>query len=421
MTRPRHFTPQSSMREAALGVVRTLRDAGFEALFAGGCVRDRVMGKEPHDYDVATSAPPDRVVALFRRTRKVGIQFGVVLVGVRQYWIEVATFRSDGAYRDGRRPDHVEFTDAREDALRRDFTINGMFFDPLANQLIDFVGGEADIQNELIRAIGDPVRRFEEDHLRLLRAVRFAARFGFEIEPETEAAIRAHALLVRKVSPERIHDELERMLSHPNRARAFEMLSETGLLSHLWPGADEILPHANRIHTMLAALPTEASFELGIAALLHALPPDRAEEVCRLLMCSNRTMKTAVWLIAHQNDLGRPAEVSLADLKLLMACRPFPQMLDFLAAKLTADRAPMEVHSEMVARAKAIPSDQVAPPAFITGKHLGKLGLEPGPEYKAILAKIYYAQLNGDITEKSAARNMARRLIAELPGRGAPP
>lgn len=421
MTRPHRGNTQSSMHAAALSVVRTLHDAGFEALFAGGCVRDKVMGKEPHDYDVATAAPPDRVVSLFRRTRKVGIQFGVVLVGVKQFWIEVATFRSDGSYLDGRRPDHVEFTNAREDAIRRDFTINGMFFDPLADELIDYVGGEADIKSETIRAIGDPVRRFEEDHLRLLRAVRFAARFGFQIEPHTESAIRTHAALVRKVSPERIHDELERMLTHPNRARAFELLGATGLLEHLWAGAAEIVPHASRIHTMLAALPTDAPFELGMAVLLHALPLERVEEVCRLLMCSNRTMKTAVWLIAHQNDLIQPSAVTLADLKLLMACRPFAQLLDLLAARLIADRLPPDAHAEMVARSRAIPPDQIAPPAFITGKHLGKLGLAPGPQYKAILAAIYYAQLNGDIVDKTAARNMARRLIADLPERGSPP
>ena len=419
MTRPHRGTTGSSMRDAALGVVRTLRDAGFDALFAGGCVRDRVMGKEPHDYDVATAAPPDRVVGLFRRTRKVGIQFGVVLVGVKQYWIEVATFRSDGDYLDGRRPDHVEFTNAREDAIRRDFTINGMFFDPLADRLIDYVGGEADIRDCLIRAIGDPARRFDEDHLRLLRAVRFAARFNFQIEPITHDAIRTHAPLVRKVSPERIHDELERMLSHANRAKAFEMLIATGLLPHLWSGAEEIAPYAERIQIMLAALPSGSSFELALAAILHALSPIRAEDVCRRLMCSNRTTQTAVWLIEHQDDLIKPASVTLADLKLLMACRPFPLLLDFLAARLAADRAPLNAHTEMVRRSQAIPHDDVAPPAFITGKHLGKLGLPPGPEYKAILARIYYAQLNGDIKDKPTARNMARRLIAELPDRNA--
>lgn len=419
MSRPNRDRHESSMREAALGVVRTLRDAGFEALFAGGCVRDRVMGKEPNDYDVATAAPPDRVVSLFRRTRKVGIQFGVVLVGVRQYWIEVATFRCDGVYRDGRRPDHVEFTNAREDAIRRDFTINGMFLDPIADKVVDYVGGEADIRDRLIRAIGDPARRFEEDYLRLLRAVRFAARFDFQIESTTREAIRSHASLVSKVSPERIHDELERMLSHANRATAFEMLRETGLLMHLWPGASEIEPHADRIQAMLAGLPASASFELAVAALMHSLSPSCVEEVCRLLMCSNRTIKTAVWLIGHQDRLLNPAAVTLADLKLLMACRPFPQLLDLFAARLRADKVPLDAHAEMVRRSQAIPPDKVAPPPFITGKHLGKLGLPPGPAYKGILAKIYYAQLNGDLADKPAARNMARRLIAELPDRGA--
>jgi len=405
------------MHDAAVSVLKTLREAGFDALFAGGCVRDQVMGKAPHDYDIATSAPPDRILALFRRTRKVGIQFGVVLVGVKQYWIEVATFRSDGAYLDGRHPEQVHFTNAREDALRRDFTINGMFFDPLAGRVIDYVGGETDIRQKLIRAIGDPAQRFNEDHLRLLRAVRFAARFEFEIEPATAEAIRALAPLIRKISPERIHDEIERVLTHANRARGFALLMSTGLLPHLWPGAAEVLPSAERAQAMLAALPDGASFELGLAIMLHALRPARVEEVCRLLMCSNRTTKTTVWLSSHQDALLQSSQVSLADLKLLMACRPFAELLDLLASRLAADGGPMSLHAEMVARANAIPRDAIAPPAFVTGKHLGRLGLPPGPEYKSILERIYYAQLNGDVADRGAARAMARRLIAELPNR----
>jgi len=420
MSEPRRHGHATTMKDAALGVIKTLREAGFEALFAGGCVRDKVMGKEPHDFDVATSAPPDRILALFRRTRKVGIQFGVVLVGVKQFWIEVATFRSDGAYRDGRHPEKIQFTDAREDALRRDFTINGMFFDPLAGRVIDYVGGEADIRQGLIRAIGDAAQRFNEDHLRLIRAVRFAARFGFEIEPATAQAIRDLSPLIRKISAERIHDELERILTHPNRARGFAMLRSSQLLQHLWHGADEVLPTADRTQAMLAALPPGASFELGLAALLHALAPARVEEVCRLLMCSNRTLKSTVWLVSHQEDLTRPAEVTLADLKLLMACRPFAQLLDLLAARQAARDESPAVHAEVVARANAIPSDEIAPPAFITGKHLGKLGLPPGPEYKSILERVYYAQLNGDLTDRHAARNMARRLISELPRPSSP-
>jgi len=413
MTAPAGEPRRLSMYSAALTVVKTLRENGHVALFAGGCVRDQRMGKRPHDFDVATDAPPDRIVALFRRTRKVGMQFGVVLVGMRQFWIEVATFRSDGVYLDGRRPESVQFTDAREDALRRDFTINGMFYDPIERKVIDYVGGEADIAARRIRAIGPAAQRFAEDHLRLLRAIRFAARFDFEIEPATWSAIAAHAPLIKKISPERIHDELERMLTHPRRARAFADLHAAGLLPHLWPGSEAIAEHHAAIHALLAALPASASFELGLTALLHRLPLGFIEEVCKALTCSNRTTKTVVWLVTHQDDLLNPDVVTLADLKLLMARPPFTELLDLLAAKLAAEGRQSTAHRTIVARAHKIAPDEVSPPALITGKHLGKMGLPPGPKYKAILEKVYYAQLNGDVRDKSEARNYARRLVED--------
>lgn len=192
------------MKAAALRVVQQLQGRGFVALFAGGCVRDMLMGRDPHDYDVATSARPVDVTGLFRRTAQVGAKFGVVLVRVGQHSIEVATFRTDGAYSDGRRPDTVVFTTPEEDARRRDFTINGMFFDPVADAVIDHVDGQGDLTAGLIRAIGEPEQRFAEDHLRLLRAVRFAARLGFRIEPETWAAMCRHASDITRISPERV-------------------------------------------------------------------------------------------------------------------------------------------------------------------------------------------------------------------------
>src|SRR5688572_27782573 len=209
MTEPSDQPPEiHSTRQDALAVVRALRDVGHVAYFAGGCVRDLLLGLEPKDYDVATDAPPDRVRKLFKRTQAVGQAFGVILVRIGRSQVEVATFRAEGKYLDGRRPSEVRFTTAEEDAKRRDFTINGLFLDPLTDQVIDYVGGQADLKAKVIRAIGNPDERFEEDHLRLLRAVRFAARFGFEIEPATDAAIPRHAGHLVRISPERVAEEL---------------------------------------------------------------------------------------------------------------------------------------------------------------------------------------------------------------------
>jgi hypothetical protein len=217
-----------SREQDAIDIIRALRDAGHVALLAGGCVRDKLLGRASKDFDVATDAPPDRVRALFRNTQSVGAAFGVILVHYNQSVIEVATFRADGTYSDGRRPDSVQFSTAEHDAQRRDFTINGLFFDPLDNRLIDYVNGERDLHARVLRAIGDPAKRFAEDYLRLLRAVRFAARFDLAIEPLTRAALLEHAPKLTRVTPERVGDELRAMLSPATRVRAVELLTELG-------------------------------------------------------------------------------------------------------------------------------------------------------------------------------------------------
>ncbi|MEI8197059.1 MAG: CCA tRNA nucleotidyltransferase, partial [Phycisphaerae bacterium] len=228
--------------EFATTIVRRLQQAGHTAYFAGGCVRDQLLGRTPADFDVATSAHPEQVMTLFGRAQQVGVSFGVVLVRQKHQTVEVATFRTDGQYSDGRRPDNVQFTTAEVDAQRRDFTCNGLFFDPIAHQLHDFVGGQADIQARILRAIGRPEQRFAEDYLRMLRAPRFAAKLGFEIEPVTLQAIRIGAPNIRLISKERIGEELRMMLAHPARVRAAELLVATGLLAQIWP--TELLPPA---------------------------------------------------------------------------------------------------------------------------------------------------------------------------------
>jgi len=401
------------MRQAAVAVVRRLHEAGFDALFAGGCVRDMLMGKRPHDYDVATSAKPKDVVGLFRRTQKVGAKFGVVLVRIGEFSIEVATFRTDLDYEDGRHPTKVHFTDAREDAIRRDFTINGMFYDALKREIVDHVGGQADLKAGVIRAIGEPHRRFTEDHLRILRAVRFAAKLGFTIEPATFAAMREQAPLIARISPERIRVELEQMLSHPSRAGAFKDLHRSNVLQYLWPGADRLLPAAGRIAALLEALPAEAGFELALAAVLNELPTKEAESACNALRCSNHTKRTATWLITHRDSLSDASRVSLADLKLLMANPAFGSLLDLDSAVLRANGRPLTSHRQILARVRAVPPAEIEPEPLLDGRALAKLGLPAGPPYKVILDKVYYAQLNGDVVSRSAAFEFASRLVEE--------
>lgn len=410
--RPRRKTPLT-MRAAALRVVQQLQSRGFVALFAGGCVRDMLMGRDPHDYDVATSAKPQDVIGLFRRTAHVGAKFGVVLVRIGRHSIEVATFRADGSYSDGRRPDAVTFTTPEEDACRRDFTINGMFFDPVAEAVVDHVGGQADLAAKLIRAIGDPEQRFAEDHLRLLRAVRFAARLGFQIEPETWAAMCRHASDITRVSPERVRMELEEILLHARRTQAVEMLHDAGLLAHLWPGAEVLQANIQRITKALAALPPVAPFELGLAALLLPLSIDEASSACAALRCSNATEETVCWLLTKLPTLAQPAALSLADVKRLMAHAAFDDLLALFAATLAADGRDPAPLAELKARAADIPPEDVAPPPLLTGHDLQQLHLPPGPRYSRILNHVYDAQLNEDIRDRGEAINMARRLADE--------
>jgi poly(A) polymerase len=384
-----------SEAEAAVEVVRTLRRAGHEALLAGGCVRDLLRGKTPKDYDVATDAVPERVSALFDKTRQVGASFGVVLVLSRRQWIEVATFRADGPYVDGRRPAVVHFTDARTDALRRDFTINGMFLDPIARVVRDYVGGRADLAAHLIRAIGDPAARFEEDHLRLLRAVRFAARMDFEIEHATFAAVRASAAKLANVAAERVREELERILADVHRARALRLLNAAGLLPFLWPGAAFDEASVEAAHALLAALPADSDAAAGLAALLCGDPPEEIDRICRALTCSNDQREDVLWIVAHQADLDDPAAASLAALKRRMAHRAFEGLLALSQARYKAAGGEDDPRLTALAeRIAAIDPETVRPTPLISGDDLQARGIPPGPIYKEILDALYEMQLD---------------------------
>jgi poly(A) polymerase len=389
--------------DAAVAIVRKLVAAGHTALLAGGCVRDLLLGHPPHDFDVATDARPEQIVELFRATRLVGAQFGVVLVRKSGRWVEVATFRWDGPYLDGRRPSRVVFSNAREDAQRRDFTVNGMFFDPLAGQVIDYVDGQPDLKAGLIRAIGEPEARFEEDHLRLLRAVRFAARLGFPIEPRTLAAMRAHAAELAQVAAERVRDELERMLSNANRARAFSLMHETGLLPYLWPGATWSPEQVEAAQRLLARLPAAAGFVLAFAALVVDRGVAQNHDIARVLTFSNDQREDLAWLVEHQADLDNPRVIALAKLKRLMARRAFPDLQCLALTRWTEDPSAAGWPGALQTRLAAIPPDAVQPPPLITGDDLTARGVPPGPVYKQILDALYTRQLDEELRAREPA------------------
>ncbi len=397
--------------DPAVRIVRDLAAARHQALLAGGCVRDLLSGRTPEDYDVATDAPPECVCEMFRSTRKVGAQFGVVLVKQHRRWVEVATFRTDGPYADGRRPATVTLSDARHDARRRDFTVNGMFLDPLAMKVIDYVGGRADLQARLIRAIGEPAARFDEDYLRLLRAVRLAARLEFAIEPATLAAIRAHAPTLTQVAAERVRVELERMFTHPRRQRAWTLLGECGLLPYLWPKAswepDEIL----RIDAFLGRLPADASFALTLAVLLARHQPAEIQRVARDLTLSNEERETVVWLVAHQADLDDPGGPALADLKRLMASPAFASLRALAEARYADMSDAPRRQAALQARLASVSPEVVRPAPFVTGDDLLRRGLRPGPIYKEVLELLYTQQLDETIGSRETALGMLDELL----------
>ncbi len=407
------FPFQHGLPTAAAGaveVVRALAAAGHQALLAGGCVRDLLLGREPEDYDVATDAGPEQITALFRPTRQVGAQFGVVLVKRQRRWVEVATFRADGPYVDGRRPTSVTRTDAAHDAQRRDFTVNGMFLDPLSHVVIDYVGGHADLAARVVRAIGEPAARFAEDHLRLLRAVRFAAKLGFPIEPVTLAAIRTHAAQLARVAPERIREELARMLAHPARRDAWQLLHTCGLLPHLWPGVEWSEVQAERVETLLGRLPREASFGLALGVLLGHLPTAQFAGAARSLTLANDERDVAAWLVAHQSELDDPEAPSLAQLKRLMAHRAFGELRALVEARYLDRPAAAARRARLAARVAGVRPEAVQPPPLVTGDDLLARHIPPGPVYKAILDELYTAQLE----EQLVTRAQALHALAEI-------
>ena len=404
-------------REDALAVLRRLRDAGHIAYFAGGCVRDMLLGLDPKDYDIATDATPDRVRQLFSNTQAVGAAFGVILVRHRKSQIEVATFRTDLKYTDGRRPEGVVFTTAEEDSKRRDFTINGMFYDPIEEKVIDYVGGQEDLKDRLLRAIGEPNQRFEEDHLRLLRAVRFAARFGLAIEPATADAVRAHAEHLKRISPERVAEELRLMLLGAHRIAAVRMLRAFGLDRV----ALRFLGTIGQPVGIFESLPGEyCSFGVALAALVldaRGGGPLRKDEV----RAASRALRQALKI---SNDESDELEAALSFSHLLNDPPPsVAQMKRFLAGRSAGARELMTAMERcgILRQRIAVVSGRLAelshrgdnaPPPLITGDDLTVAGLTPGPLFKRVLDAVYDAQLEDQVKTKEEALALAMKLAA---------
>lgn len=433
------MTNQELRREFATNIVARLRQEGFQALWAGGCVRDLILGLEPSDYDVATSATPEQVMAIFRRrTIPVGVSFGVVRVRDSQGGgeVEVATFRSDGAYVDGRRPESVVFSSPELDAQRRDFTINGMFSDPLSGEVIDYVGGRADLGARVLRAIGDPRARFQEDKLRLLRAVRFAARFRLTIDPATRAALVSMADQINVVAVERIAQELRRMLVHESRSHGVEQMLETGLAATILPpltamkGVFQGKPMQpegdlwDHVRLVLEMLPPEPSFPLAFAALLHDIgkPPTMAlhkgrisfhnheqvgrqiaDSLCRQLKLSNSERERICWLVEYHQYLGHPRRLRESKLKRILAMPGIDELLELHRADALASfgSAPQVDYCRYYLEAQ--PSGPINPPPLLTGHDLVRHGLIPGNRFSVLLDQIREAQLDRIINSKREA------------------
>lgn len=418
--------PPTPQRDFALEIVRKLRAAGFEALWAGGCVRDQLLGMTPKDYDVATSATPDQIRDVFghRRTLPIGAAFGVVTVlGPRAAGqIEVATFRTDAAYSDGRRPDSVAFTTAEHDAQRRDFTINGLFYDPLADLVVDYVHGQDDLDRHVIRAIGDPRLRLGEDKLRMLRAVRFAAMFDFQIEPATFQAIQQMAGEVTTVSAERIGMEIRRMLLDPRRATALQLLRDTDLLPHVLPEIAALPPEAWQQTLERLANLNDPSLSLAMAALLcdveesisptdSPLPAPRssllAPSLGRRLKYTNKEIDRAAWLLQHLPVVRDARQLPWPRLQRILVHDGAAELL----ALFEAIAGPHDSALAYCRERLAWPAERLNPAPLLNGAALIGHGLKPGPNFAPLLELVRDAQLNGLINSRDEALALVDRLV----------
>jgi putative nucleotidyltransferase with HDIG domain len=433
-------------RELANSICDALLQAGHQAFLVGGFVRDILLGREPADFDVTTDAHPDRVVELFPDAITVGAQFGVVLICRDGAKVEVATFRRDLGYTDGRHPDGIEYaTQPQDDVSRRDFTINGLLMRHDTDEVLDFVGGKQDLNGGIIRAIGDPQRRFAEDKLRMLRAVRFAARFGYRIEPITFKAIRQHAHEIHVVSAERIREELSTLLTEGAARRGFELLDESGLLQEILPEVSAMIgvpqppefhPEGDVwIHTLmlLEGLPAGSSRTLAWGALLHDVgkPPtfrpasetgDRirfdshvevgvqmAAKICKRLKFSNEESEQIQALVANHMKFKDVAQMRKSTLKRFLRLPHFSEHLELHRLDCQASHGRLDAYLLVRDYLARTPPEQVQPTRLLTGDDLNEMGYPPGPQFKRILAALEDAQLEGALATREDAVNFVKR------------
>jgi len=386
-----------SNRDAAYKVVRRLHKQGYQALFAGGCVRDRLLNRPAKDYDIVTDAVPEQVTKCFRRTLQIGAQFGVVMVLIDGKQVEVATFRTEGGYQDGRHPTHVEFASATEDASRRDFTVNGMFYDPIEKTVLDFVNGRRDLEKKILRTIGDPDERFGEAYLRMLRAVRFAVKLEFQIEPATWAAIQTHAPKITGVSAERIAAELEQILSHPNRAEGVQLLTDSGLAVAIFDVFKDESAMFGK--TVLEHLPEAVDFPLAMAAFWTGFEAQQALNECKKLKLSNDHLKHVRFLL-QKRDVLLDTDMAISKLKLLMHEPYFWDLLSLQKAIQTAKGESDQPLKQIRKRAMEIDEKDIRPQPLLDGHELMSLGATPGPMVGQLAQEMYIAQLEGQLKTK---------------------
>jgi poly(A) polymerase len=441
-------------KASAISILEQLRAHGHSAYFVGGCVRDLLIGIVPQDYDIATSARPDDVMALFPETIPVGAQFGVVLVVVpqadeRPIHVEVATYRSDVGYTDGRHPDAVRYSDtAQEDVQRRDFTVNGLLLDPITDEVIDYVGGRADLQRKIIRTIGEPHQRFREDKLRMLRAVRFAARLDYHIDPGTMAAIRELAHEIHMVSRERIRDELDKMLTEGHARRCFELLDESGLLQEVLPEVSALKgveqppqyhPEGDVwIHTLmlLDGLEKGSPKSLGWGVLLHDIgkpptfreAPERirfdghaevgtrmAEQICRRLRFSNEVTEQVSALVANHMRFGDVKKMKESTLKRFMRLPKFEEHLELHRLDCSASHRDLSLYQFVREKLENTPEEEIRPAPLISGQDLIQNGWTPGPRFRTVLQAVEDAQLEGTLHTREEAISFVETNFPEEP------
>ena len=415
-----------SAKRSAIFLASKLTEAGHTAYFAGGCVRDKLLGVEPKDIDIATSATPHEVLDLFPGSNEVGAHFGVVIVKHEGHHVEIATFRTDGSYGDGRRPDSVTFSTPDEDAHRRDFTINGLFENPITGEVIDHVGGLPDLTARVIRAIGTPTHRFQEDALRLLRAVRFSTTLGFPIEPNTLAAIKDNAHLLDKISPERIRDEFSKIIISSNRRTGLELMLETGLISHFIP---EVIPligceqppqwHPEGdvyVHTciMLEMLEVDAPLTLCLATLLHdiAKPPTQTTDPDgRIRFNGHDTIRDVVHMVSRHMQFMNVQQMRKAKLKRFMSEPTFDLEMELHRVDCASSNGFTDNYEFLTEKSEEFASEPLIPPPLITGRDLIEKGLQPSPRFKEILEEIQTEQLENRLSTREQALNYLETLL----------